>query len=93
MIDTMGLIFSSNNETNLGELEVIRSVAALPFAGRYRLIDFVLSGMVNSGIINVGVTTDYNYRSLLDMFATSVSKTLLLNTNKVVPTLQSFTKT
>ena len=66
MIDTMGLIFSSNNETNLGELEVIRSVAALPFAGRYRLIDFVLSGMVNSGIINVGVTTDYNYRSLLD---------------------------
>lgn len=66
MIDTMGIIFSSNNETNLGELEVIRSVAALPFAGRYRLIDFVLSGMVNSGIINVGVTTDYNYRSLLD---------------------------
>ena len=33
MIDTMGLIFSSNNETNLCELEVIRSVAALPFAG------------------------------------------------------------
>ena len=66
MIDTMGIIFSSNNETNLGELETVRSIAALPFAGRYRLIDFVLSGMVNSGIINVGVTTDYNYRSLLD---------------------------
>lgn len=66
MIDTMGLIFSSNNETNLGELGTVRSIAALPFAGRYRLIDFVLSGMVNSGIVNVGVTTDYNYRSLLD---------------------------
>lgn len=66
MIDTMGIIFSSNNETDLGELGTIRSVAALPFAGRYRLIDFILSGMVNSGIINVGVTTDYNYRSLLD---------------------------
>lgn len=66
MIDTMGVVFSSNNETNLGELANVRSVAALPFAGRYRLIDFVLSGMVNSGIINVGVTTDYNYQSLLD---------------------------
>ncbi len=66
MIDTMGVIFSSNNETNLGELATVRSVAALPFAGRYRLIDFVLSGMVNSGVINVGVATDYNYQSLLD---------------------------
>ena len=66
MIDTMGIIFSSNNETDIGVLDNVRSVAALPFAGRYRLIDFVMSGMVNSGIINVGVTTDYNYQSLLD---------------------------
>ncbi len=66
MIDTMGVIFASNNDVNLGELTTVRSVAALPFAGRYRLIDFVLSGMVNSGIINVGVATDYNYQSLLD---------------------------
>ncbi len=66
MIDTMGVIFASNNDVNLGELTTVRSVAALPFAGRYRLVDFVLSGMVNSGIINVGVATDYNYQSLLD---------------------------
>lgn len=66
MMDTMGVIIACNDKVNLGELERVRSVSAMPFGGRYRLIDFVLSGMVNSNIINVGVATDYNYQSLLD---------------------------
>ncbi len=66
MLDTMGVILACNNEADLGELTRVRSVAAVPFAGRYRLVDFILSGMVNSGIINIGVATDYNYQSLLD---------------------------
>ena len=66
MIDTMGVILTSNNDCDMGELTRSRSVAAIPFAGRYRLIDFVMSNMVNSGIINVGVATDYNYQSLMD---------------------------
>lgn len=66
MIDTMGVILTSNNDCDMGELTRLRSVAAIPFAGRYRLIDFVMSNMVNSGIINVGVATDYNYQSLMD---------------------------
>lgn len=66
MVDTMGVILTSNNDCEMGELTRLRSVAAIPFAGRYRLIDFVLSNMVNSGIINVGVATDYNYQSLMD---------------------------
>ena len=66
MLDTMGVIIASNSEADLGELTRVRSVAALPFGGRYRLIDFPLSSMVNSGIINVGMITDYNYQSLLD---------------------------
>lgn len=66
MIDTMGLILTVNNDCDLGELTSLRSVAAIPFGGRYRLVDFVLSNMVNSGIINVGVATDYNYQSLMD---------------------------
>lgn len=66
MMDTMGVIIACNDKVNLSELERVRSVSALPFGGRYRLIDFVLSGMVNSNIINVGVATDYNYQSLLD---------------------------
>ena len=57
---------TGDNDARLAELTRVRSVAALPVAGRYRLIDFTLSGMVNSGISNVGVTTRSNYRSLMD---------------------------
>ena len=52
--NTMGLIFSGNPEVNLGELMKVRSLAAVPVGGRYRIIDFMLSNMVNSGIVNVG---------------------------------------
>lgn len=43
-----------------------RSVSALPIAGRYRVIDFVLSNMANAGITNIGVATKENYSSLMD---------------------------
>ncbi len=66
MKDTMGIILAENADIRLNELTDIRSVAALPFGGRYRLIDFILSNMVNSGIINVGITTLFNYSSLMD---------------------------
>lgn len=66
MMDTVGIIMTGDNDARLAELTRVRSVAALPVAGRYRLIDFTLSGMVNSGIVNVGVTTRSNYRSLMD---------------------------
>ncbi len=64
--NTMGLIFSGNPEVNLGELMKVRSLAAVPVGGRYRIIDFMLSNMVNSGIVNVGITTGYKHRSLSD---------------------------
>lgn len=64
--NTLGLIFSENPEVNLGELTASRSLAAVPVGGRYRIIDFMLSDMVNSGIINVGITTGYRHRSLND---------------------------
>ena len=41
-------------------------MASVPFGCRYRLIDFTLSNMVNSGITHVGVITHYNYQSLMD---------------------------
>lgn len=66
MIDTMGVILACNNEADLGELTRNRTVAAVPFAGRYRLIDFPLSGMVNSGIRTVGIATGHVYQSLLN---------------------------
>ena len=64
--NTMGLIFSGNPEVNLGELMKVRSLAAVPVGGRYRIVDFVLSNMVNSGIVNIGITTGYKHRSLSD---------------------------
>ena len=70
MKDVMGLIYTSKNEMTLRELTVARAVAALPVAGRYRMIDFILSSMVNSGIRNVGVIMQKNYHSLMDHLGT-----------------------
>lgn len=67
---TLGIIFSNIHDTYLGELTKQRTLASLPFGGRYRLIDFVLSNMVNSGITEVGVIAKYNYQSLMDHLST-----------------------
>ena len=61
-----GLIFSNIHDASIPELTSRRTMASIPFGGRYRLIDFALSNMVNSGITKVGVITHYNYQSLLD---------------------------
>jgi glucose-1-phosphate adenylyltransferase len=62
----LGVIDATTNYEHLMELTAHRSLAAVPFAGRYRLIDFVLSSMVNSGIKSVALFPKYQYRSLLD---------------------------
>ncbi len=61
-----GIIFSNIYDSALGDLTIKRTVASLPFGGRYRQIDFVLSNMVNSNITSIGVITKYNYQSLMD---------------------------
>jgi len=65
-MDLMGIINLNEPEEYLGNLTRERPMAAVPFAGRYRLIDFTLSNMVNSGITNVGIFVQHNYRSLMD---------------------------
>lgn len=60
-----GLIFSGMYNDGLDYLTRNRTVASLPFGGRYRQIDFVLSNMVNSDIHRIGVITKYNYSSLI----------------------------
>ena len=57
----------------MGVLMNNRSLAAVPVGGRYRIIDFILSNMVNSGIINIGITTQSNYQSLMDHIGTGRS--------------------
>ena len=60
MATTVGVIFSSINDENVPELTRVRSMGSVPYGGRYRLIDFALSNMVNSGITTVGVITKQN---------------------------------
>ena len=66
MKNVMGIIYTNKDDLSLRELTSQRSVAALPLAGRYRVVDFILSSMVNSGVRNVGVIMQRNYRSLMD---------------------------
>ena len=66
MITAAGLIFSNIHDRNVPELTQKRSMASVPFGGRYRLVDFALSNMVNADITKVGVITHYNYQSLVD---------------------------
>ena len=61
-----GLIFSNKQEQGFPEMTRRRTTASIPFACRYRLIDFPLSNMVNSDITTIGVVTHYNYQSLMD---------------------------
>ena len=61
-----GLIFSNKQDQGFPEMTRRRTTASIPFACRYRLIDFPLSNMVNSDITTVGVVTHYNYQSLMD---------------------------
>ena len=62
----VGIIFSNIHDNSVSELSRIRTLGSIPFGGRYRLIDFPLSNMVNSGINTVGVITKNNYQSLMD---------------------------
>lgn len=66
MVEVMGIIFASDNENKLNELTIHRTTASLPFCGRYRMIDFNLSNLVNSGITKIGIITKNNYNSLMD---------------------------
>ncbi len=65
-MNAAGIIFSNIHDKNITELTRKRTMASIPFACRYRLIDFALSNMVNSGITNINVIAHYNYHSLMD---------------------------
>lgn len=69
-MSAFGLIFSNIHDQNIPELTGRRTMASVPFGCRYRLIDFALSNMVDSGITTVGIITHNNYQSLLDHIGT-----------------------
>ena len=65
-MNAMGIIFANIYDSSLGELTNKRTMASLPFGGRYRQIDFILSNMANSGIRRVGIISRYKYNSLMN---------------------------
>ena len=68
--DALGIIFPNSYDSLVPELVAERLMASIPFAGRYRLVDFILSSMVNCGIGNVSIVVRRNYHSLMDHLGT-----------------------
>lgn len=66
----LGMVFANIHEETLDSLTAMRTMGSVPFCSRYRLIDFPLSNMVESGITKIGVITNANFRSLMDHVGT-----------------------
>ncbi|MCI5873397.1 MAG: glucose-1-phosphate adenylyltransferase subunit GlgD [Clostridiales bacterium] len=64
--DALGIIFPNSYDFVVPELASDRSMASIPFASRYRMVDFVLSNMVNCGMDNISLIVRKNYHSLMD---------------------------
>lgn len=62
----VGIIFPNSYDALIPELVSVRLMASIPFASRYRIIDFALSSMTHSGIDNISVIVNKNYHSLMD---------------------------
>ena len=60
---TMGIIFA--NDGNMGALTEKRTMASLPFGGRYRQVDFALSNLTCAGVRHLGIITRHSYQSLM----------------------------
>ena len=64
--NALGILFPNSYDSTVPELVNVRNMAAIPFGGRYRMIDFALSSMTGCGITNVSVIVRKNYHSLMD---------------------------
>ena len=79
--NALGIIFPNSYDNTVPELVTERAMASIPFAGRYRMVDFVLSSMANCGISNVSIVVRKNYHSLMDHLGTGREWDCLLYTS------------
>ena len=63
-MNVMGIIFA--NDGSLGELTNKRTMASLPFGGRYRQVDFALSNLSAAGVRHIGIISRHHYQSLIN---------------------------
>lgn len=66
----LGIVFANIHEEALDSLTAMRTMGSVPFCSRFRLIDFPLSNMVESGVAKIGVVTNANFQSLMDHVGT-----------------------
>ena len=66
----LGMLFANIHEEALDTLTAMRTMGSVPFCSRFRLIDFPLSNLVESGVTKIGVVTNSNFRSLMDHIGT-----------------------
>ena len=65
-VSALGIIFPNAYDRMVPELTTERVMASIPFGGRYRMIDFILSSLVNNDISNITILVRENYNSLVD---------------------------
>jgi ADP-glucose pyrophosphorylase len=75
----MGIIYTADRDNQLKELTGERAVAAVPLCGRYRLIDFPLSAMVDSGIRKIARVFDKGLQSLQEKKDKLMEKSAAIN--------------
>ena len=81
----LGLILAGGKGTRLFPLTKERSKPAVPFAGKYRIVDFVLSNFVNSGIYSIYVLTQFKSQSLLQHMRNAWQFSELLTSQFILP--------
>lgn len=63
-MNVTGIVFT--NDASLGELTIKRTMASLPFGGRYRQVDWALSNLACAGVRHIGIISRHNYQSLMN---------------------------
>ena len=84
-IRVLGIVLAGGKGTRLSPLTKERAKPAVPFAGKYRIIDFVLSNFINSGIYSIYVLTQFRSQSLLQHLAEGWQFGSLLHNQFVIP--------
>ena len=85
MMYVLGIVLAGGRGERLYPLTEHRAKPAVPFGGRYRIIDFVLSNFVNSGILSVYVLTQFKAQSLLEHLDRGWRTTDFLGEHFVIP--------
>jgi glucose-1-phosphate adenylyltransferase len=84
-ISVLGIVLAGGKGTRLSPLTNERSKPAVPFGGKYRIIDFVLSNLVNSGIYSIYVLTQFKSQSLLQHMRDAWQFSNMLKNQFIIP--------